>query len=44
MTNNLRYTKEGNTWTVWCGSGIVKACATERKAINLIAKLKKAGF
>lgn len=44
MTNNLRYTKEGNTWTVWLGSSIVKACFTEKKAINLIKKLQKAGF
>lgn len=41
---NVRYTKEGNVWTVWCGSGIVRACLTERKAQNLVAKLIKAGF
>lgn len=42
--SDVRYTKEGNVWTVWVGSGIVRACETERKAKNLVAKLIKAGF
>ena len=41
---NTRYTKEANVWMVWVGSGIVRSCATERKAKNLVAKLIKAGF
>ncbi len=41
---NVRYTKEGNVWMVWVGSGTVRACETERKAKNLVAKLIKAGF
>ena len=40
----VRYTKEANVWTVWVGSGVVRACTTERKAANLVAKLIRAGF
>lgn len=42
--DQVRYTKEANVWVVWVGTGIVRACATERKAKNLVAKLVRAGF
>jgi hypothetical protein len=39
-----RYTKESNVWMVWVGTGIVRACLTERQAKNLVAKLTKLGM
>lgn len=40
----VRYTKEANTFTVWVGNGIIRACWTERQAKGLVAKMIKAGF